>query len=281
MFSDFEFILLFLVNILITLGFFIFAVIYFFIEAGNATRLTGKKTVLTSALICAAAVINALLTRYAVTFPKVDGFDMNSDFTFITNIISALIGFFIYICYIRTGQGLAPYGRLPGSLLIGERNGPIRINWKLILTPLPLLIIWTFAWFSIFPPEPTELAYATNPEGDNLMSYVYIFFTASILAPIQEEIMYRHFAMGLLAKWFGDSKLAVALNIGLSAFLFSIAHVGVVTEDWIKIVQIMPAGLVFGIVNKQEGLEHSILSHSLFNTAVIPITMLLEYIMGI
>jgi membrane protease YdiL (CAAX protease family) len=91
------------------------------------------------------------------------------------------------------------------------------------------------------------------------MVYIYTFFTASVLAPVTEEILYRHFVMGLFAKWFGSSKLALVLNIWLSSLIFAIAHAGVVTADWIKIVQILPVGMVFGWINLKKGLEHSIL----------------------
>lgn len=59
--------------------------------------------------------------------------------------------------------------------------------------------------------------------------------------------------MGLLARWFGSSKAAVVLNIWVSSLVFAIAHAGVVTDDWIKIMQILPAGVVFGWINRKKG----------------------------
>jgi len=273
---DWEFILLLLINTVISLALFTLSIIYFFTEAARTTRETGKKTIMASALICAAAILNAIITRYAVTFPETELYDMNSDFIFITNIITAIIGFFTYICYIRAGQSLAFYGGIPGSLLLAERTEPVKISWKWILFPMPLLIFWSFICFAIFPADPTELVYATTPEGDGIMVYVYAFLSTAVLAPVQEEILYRHFIMGLFSKWFGSSKLAVALNIGLSALIFSIAHAGIVTEDWIKILQVLPLGILFGVINRKKGLEHSVLTHSLFNTVIMIISMLFE-----
>jgi membrane protease YdiL (CAAX protease family) len=275
---DLQFILLLLLNGLINLAFFVLAVVYFFVEAQKTTRPTGRRTVIISTLILTAALVNVFMTRYAVVFPKAGGYDLNSDFNFFTSLATAVFSFFVCICYIRCGQHFAAEREMPGSLILKTGEETKRIEWKWILILTPVLIVWTFGWFAVFPPEPTELALATTPEGDGLMVYIYTFFTASILAPVQEEILYRHFAMGLFYKWFGRSKPAIALNILVTALIFAAAHAGVVTEDWIKIIQILPAGLAFGWVNHKKGLEHSILAHSAFNTLAIPVSMLMEYI---
>lgn len=275
---DLQFILLLLLNGLISFAFFVLTIVYFFVEAKNKTKLISKRAFLVSSLLCAAGVLNAFLTRYAVVFPKVAGYDMNSNFNFVTNLISVISNFFIFMLYIRCGQHFAEERERPGSYLMKAGPGRISMDWKWILLFTPLLILWTFLWFGIFPPEPTDLALATTPEGNSLMVYFYTFFTASILAPVQEEILYRHFAMGLFYKWFGRGKAAVVLNIAITALLFAIAHVGIVTQDWIKILQIFPAGLAFGWINHKKGLEHSILAHSAFNTLVIPVSMLMEHL---
>lgn len=273
---DLQFILLLLLNGLVGLSFFILAIVFFFVEARDRTQSISKPALLISTLLCAAGILNALMTRYSVVFPKISGYDMNSDFTFITNLITAAFNFFVTILYIRCGQYFAEERERPGSCMMKAGAAKFTMDWKWILLFTPLLILWTFLWFGIFPPEPTDLALATTPEGNSLMVYIYTFFTASILAPVKEEILYRHFAMGLLYKWFGRSKAAVALNIAITAMLFAIAHVGIVTEDWIKILQIFPAGLLFGWINHKQGLEHSILAHSAFNTLVIPVSMIIE-----
>ena len=275
---NFFFILLFLINGLVSLSFFILAVVFFFLEARNATRAAAKRTLVITGVILTAGLANALMMRYAVVFPKVGGYDLNSAYYLIRNLISAVVSFFTYIFYLRTGQGLSKAGGAPGSLLLDPERTLKKLDWKWILFPVPFLVVWTFFWFGIAPPQPTELALAASPEGDSLMAYVYTFFTASFLAPVTEEILYRHFAMGLFAKLFGDSKLAVILNVGITSLIFAIAHSGVVTEDWIKIIQILPAGLAFGWINKKKGLEHSILAHSAFNTLIIPVSMVIEFI---
>ena len=279
---DFSFLILLLLNLLISLAFFVLAMVYFFVEARDVTRSTRRKTFLIAALIFVMGVINAFMMRFALQFPKIGGYDLNSTYTFVVNILSAVASFFTTILYLRTGQAFSMRVSMPGSQLLyskgeGEVSSSRSIQWKWIILPIPFLIVWTFAWFGIMPPEPTELALASTPEGDALSVYLYTFFTASILAPVTEEILYRHFAMGLLSRWFGNSKMAVVCNIGITSLIFAMAHAGVVTEDWIKIVQILPAGILFGWVNYKKGLAHSVLSHAAFNTLVVPVALLLEH----
>jgi membrane protease YdiL (CAAX protease family) len=276
---DFNFIVLLLINGIISFSLFVLALVYFFKEAKNQTRSSRKTTLLFSAIICAAGIINALMMRYLVKFPRIGGYDLNSTYYLVTNLIAAMLSFFTYILFLRTGQGLSVSNGMPGSTLLSKKVDP-RLNWRLILIPIPFLIFWTFLWFSFIPPEPTDLALASTPDGSSMTDYIYLFFTASVLAPVTEEILYRHFVMGLFAKWFGSSKLAIILNIWLSSLIFAIAHAGVVTADWVKIVQIIPIGMIFGWINLKRGLEHSIISHSLFNTLIIPVSIMLEHAIG-
>ena len=275
---DLNFLILMLINLLINLAFFALAMVYFFVEAREVTKPASKKVILISALISIASILNALVMRYVIAFPITDNYDLSSTYNLVVNIISAIITFFTTILYLRAGQGLSKRSGFPGSkILDSNRDHHTPINWRYVLLPIPILIIWSFVWFGLMPTEPTELALASSPEGDSLMVYVYIFFTASILAPVTEEVLYRHFAMGLLARWFGSSKPAVILNIGITSLIFAMAHAGVVTADWIKIVQILPAGVLFGWMNYKKGLEYSILSHSAYNTLVIPASILIEH----
>jgi membrane protease YdiL (CAAX protease family) len=146
----------------------------------------------------------------------------------------------------------------------------------MVFLPLPFLIIWTLAWFAIMEPEPTELVRAMTPESEDLPTFIYLLLSIVVLAPIQEEILYRHFAMGLFYRWFGRSTGAVLAAILVSTVIFSVAHVAILTDNWIKFVQILPAGLIFGFIYYKRGLEHSILAHALFNGLIGPASYLLE-----
>ncbi|MGI6539059.1 MAG: CPBP family intramembrane glutamic endopeptidase [Caldicoprobacterales bacterium] len=275
---DISFILLLLLNGLITIAFLVLAVIYFFIEGRESTRKAAKKTLFISLLVFGLNFVNALMIRYWVEFPKTGGYDLNSNSSLATNLFTAGISIITTILYLRNGQSFSERNKMPGSILLEAHPKPFKWNLKLIFLPIPFLVIWTFLWFAIFTPEPTDLAIASTPEANSLRAYIYTFFTASVIAPLSEEILYRHFAIGLLGRWFGRSKPAIMLNIGITSLIFAIAHIGVVTSDWIKIIQILPAGILFGWIYYKKGLEHSVLSHSMFNTLVIPVAVLLEKI---
>lgn len=266
-------------NLLIGIGFFVLATVYYFTEA-KADRLDNvKRTVLLSAMVAAAGIIVALLTRYVVEFNETDVMDMSSEENFIGTMASIVFNFFIYIFYIQCGQHFTRLRELPGSLYLKGESILGRIDWKLILIPMPFLIIWTYLVFGLFPTEPTELAYAVSPASNNdLGAILYNIMTASVMAPIQEEILYRHFAMGILYRWFGRSKVAVAFNILITAAVFAAAHVGVVIPDWVKLLQILPLGMLLGLIYHKRGLENTILAHSAFNTFTVMSTYIVSFL---
>ncbi|HCS75880.1 MAG TPA: hypothetical protein DIW17_18660, partial [Clostridiales bacterium] len=111
---DLTFILLMLLNLFINLALFVLAMVYFFVEARDVTRASRGRVLLVSFLIFAASVANALVMRYAIVFPKVGDYDLNSSYNLVINIISALITFFTSILYLRAGQGLSKKSGLPG-----------------------------------------------------------------------------------------------------------------------------------------------------------------------
>ncbi|HOB20718.1 MAG TPA: CPBP family intramembrane metalloprotease [Candidatus Atribacteria bacterium] len=263
-------------NLLIGIGFFVLAVVYYFTEA-RADRLQNiKRAILLITVATVAGIIVAILTRYAVQFYESDFMDMNSEENFIGTMVSIVFNFFIYIFYIQCGQHFSRQRELPGSLYLKGESLRSRIDWKLILIPMPFLLAWTGLVFGLFPTEPTELAYAVTPANNDFSAVLYNIMTASVMAPIQEEILYRHFAMGILYRWFGRGRVAVVFNIIITGTVFAAAHVGVVTNDWVKVLQILPLGILLGLIYHKRGLENSILAHSAFNT----FTVLITYVLG-
>ncbi len=270
-------ILLLVLNFMIGLAYFVLAIVYFFVEARVKTQDTHKRTVILSGIIFTTGLAVVIMTRYFILFPKIAAIDMNSDMNLIIGIVQVIFGFFIYILYLRCGEHFSRYYFLPGSLYLKGERMSNTIDWKLILIPLPFLMAWTFIWFAFLNPEPTELVQALTPESEGPLTYLYLMLSISVLAPIKEEIVYRHFTMGLFYRWFGRRPVAVIINILLTSIFFSIAHLAILTDDWVKFLQILPAGLVFGYIYHRKGLEHSILAHALFNTLVIPVSYLVEY----
>ena len=175
---DFTLILLLIINGLISVSLFVSALIYYLKEKHHFQE--NKKTSLfCSGLICIGGILNALMMRYVVQFPEVGGYNLNSNFYLITNLTSALLSFFTYYLYLRTGQGLALSSGLPGSILLSQGRVSKSISWKTVLLPIPLLIAWTFIWFAIASPEPTDLALASTPEEQPYELYLYFFHSVN------------------------------------------------------------------------------------------------------
>lgn len=269
---DFTNLLLTFINLMISVTFFILAIVYFFLEARVNTKKGNKRTLILSSIITLSTIAVALMVRYAIEFPESELYDLSSNFNMIISIVSAVLNFLLLILFIRCGQHFAMLRGLPGSSYIRGERAFSNINWKLVILPLPLFFVWSYIVFTIFPAEPTELVYAMTPVHNDFNALMYNLLSASIVAPLTEEIMYRHFAMGLFYRWFGRDKWAVILNIFITSLIFAIAHVGVLTIDFIKLLQILPLGIVFGYLYHKKGLASAILCHSFFNTITVLIS---------
>ena len=98
-----------------------------------------------------------------------------------------------------------------------------------------------------------------SDEPSILLALVVLAFAFS------EEIVFRLGIQNYLAKQFrlnGDKYwIAVVLTSGL----WSLAHVNMLTPEWVKIVQIFPFGIALGFLFRKYGLESCILAHGIFN----------------
>ncbi|HIK37567.1 MAG: CPBP family intramembrane metalloprotease [Geminocystis sp.] len=104
-------------------------------------------------------------------------------------------------------------------------------------------------------------------EAQDKFALAVFFVTASIAAPIFEEIMFRGFLLPSLTRYYsvGDSIL-------FSAFIFAIAH-GSLAEA----IPLASLGLILGIVyTRSRSLLASIMVHSLWNSA----TLLTLFLLG-
>jgi membrane protease YdiL (CAAX protease family) len=61
------------------------------------------------------------------------------------------------------------------------------------------------------------------------------------------------------------SKHSLLISILVASLLFSICHMGILREEWIKILQIFVLGIFFGLAYHKGGLYSSMLAHSLLN----------------
>lgn len=101
---------------------------------------------------------------------------------------------------------------------------------KMVFIVLLLAIVWTIIQFSITLPLLNHLTGTTqnlssfeNLKG-NVGTLLYLLFLTWTLAAFGEEIIYRGFLQKRIRDIFGDFKIGIILAVGVSSFLFGLAH---------------------------------------------------------
>ncbi|WP_084176550.1 CPBP family intramembrane glutamic endopeptidase [[Limnothrix rosea] IAM M-220] len=104
-------------------------------------------------------------------------------------------------------------------------------------------------------------------QAQDQVALTIFFITASIMAPLYEEIMFRGFLLPSLTRY-----MPVWGSILLSAFLFAIAHLSLS-----EVLPLMTLGIILGFVyTKSKNLLAPMLLHSLWNSG----TLLSLFILG-
>ncbi len=103
--------------------------------------------------------------------------------------------------------------------------------------------------------------------GQDGLALILFFVTASIAAPVFEEIMFRGFLLPSLTKY-----MPVWVAIIASGFLFAVAHLNIS-----EVLPLAILGIILGVVyTRSRNLLSSMLLHSLWNSG----TLLSLYILG-
>ena len=134
-------------------------------------------------------------------------------------------------------------------------------------------VVFSFVLFKITSPEiaeslkelsDTEKARTgIGPEPSIGMAIYLLEFAFA------EEITFRLGIQNYLARIFHLDGRKYWLAIILASALWSLAHIGVLTPDWVKLVQIFPLGLGLGYLSRRFGIESSIFAHSAFNLVMM------------
>lgn len=104
-------------------------------------------------------------------------------------------------------------------------------------------------------------------KGQDGLALALFFVTASIAAPVFEEIMFRGFLLPSLTKY-----MPVWVAIVASGFLFAVAHLNIS-----EVLPLAVLGMILGVVyTRSRNLLSSMLLHSLWNSG----TLLSLYILG-
>ena len=125
----------------------------------------------------------------------------------------------------------------------------------LMIIPIVLLV-------SLIMNQLIENQNGSNPlleivlNNNNLISFILLFLTTTLLAPLFEEVIFRGVLLPILSKEFG-----IILGIVISAFIFALAHLSIS-----EMPPLFVLGLGLGITRLISGrLSSSVIMHSLWN----------------
>lgn len=82
---------------------------------------------------------------------------------------------------------------------------------------------------------------------------------------IAEELIFRLGIQNLLMRLFNWRGRKYWIAVVLTSLFWTIGHTGVLEPDWVKLLQIFPAGLALGWLFRKHGIECCIAAHLLFN----------------
>ena len=168
-------------------------------------------------------------------------------------------------CCVAVGISAFPLLR-PDLGLLGQ---PIR---RSLVTPVSLGLLLAMAWsvytvllFEATDPKVTDLAKREFRETPGRAWDVVVAMLAVSVVALAEELVYRLGIQNYLARVLGWWDHRYWLVILLSATLWSIGHVGLLDPQWVKLVQIFPAGVALGWLARKHGIESCVLGHVVFN----------------
>lgn len=152
-----------------------------------------------------------------------------------------------------------------------QRSAPPRINLKsyaaITTITVGCAILYSVILFLLTSPELSGAVLrdlGESPSGTE--STLTLTGLAVILEfAFAEEIVFRLGIQNFLAKQFNWRGGKYWIAIILTTTLWTIAHIGVLEPNWVKIVQIFPIGLALGWLFRKQGTESCILAHMFFN----------------
>lgn len=147
-----------------------------------------------------------------------------------------------------------------------------RWPWRWLAAALAAMLAWTLLLARLVPHEAAGGQLLQWMGLDAMPSWLAVATTIALLtlAPILEEVLYRHYLLYRLGAWFGRGPgRGAAPAILLTSTLFAVAHVGHLEPLWLKWAQIFVPGLLLGATAWLHGLEAAIALHWGFNLALL------------
>ncbi|RKD28765.1 CPBP family intramembrane glutamic endopeptidase [Thermohalobacter berrensis] len=180
-------------------------------------------------------------------------------------IIGLFLNYIILKAQLRTAQSLADINWLRGSSFL-KRNFNLKgIDWKLIFKTSLILLIWTIIIFEISNPQINPELIKDFKKDLRWLSILNTLLVIWILGPIREEITFRFLGVNLFLHWFGKGKFKKFISITIPSIVWMFLHSGVLINNWIKYIQVLPLGIACGYILYRKDIEHSILIHIIFN----------------
>jgi membrane protease YdiL (CAAX protease family) len=110
------------------------------------------------------------------------------------------------------------------------------------------------------------------PLGADVAVVAMTVFVA-IAYGFSEEVFFRLGIQGWLGRYMGKGlrpgRLRRWLPIVLSSLLWTVGHAGTLEPEWVKLAQILPAGLALGWLYERRGAESTITVHVVFNLVMV------------
>lgn len=111
--------------------------------------------------------------------------------------------------------------------------------------------------------------FGLNPANVSASQANVLMIIVSLVFAFIEEIMFRLGIQNFLAQkfnWVGEKYWFAILA---TTILWTLGHVGVLTPDWVKLVQIFPLGIALGWLFKKYGVESTMIAHGTFNIIML------------
>jgi membrane protease YdiL (CAAX protease family) len=183
----------------------------------------------------------------------------------------------------RLGAPSAPGGTStvdPMSITMVEGLTPIASPPFTTDAAPPTPIDWPRYWLTIVGVGVGAVAYSavlfliTQPRP-GLIAQSILSTDVQIITPLTlvvilefafvEELIFRLGIQNYLGAKLVNRRYGYAIAVALTAALWSMAHVGSLDPDWVKLAQIFPLGLALGWLYRRQGTESTIMAHALFN----------------
>ena len=151
-------------------------------------------------------------------------------------------------------------------------------GWRPYLVDVTAVLLGTVAYsvvlFLLARPTAAEMfgVSKTAPSEADATVVVMTAFVA-IAYGFSEEIFFRLGIQRWIARYLGmrlsPGRLQSWLPIGLSAFLWTVGHAGMLEAEWVKLAQIFPTGLALGWLYERRGVESTMFAHVVFNVVMV------------